>query len=117
MTLHTRTTQGRATVRCSDCGQVAETRTERAEMATTWLLAGPGGPVERRFCRGCAPAGPVTDLACARCGDGPLLAGDLAAGDANTGAGPGAVVQAWMSAAGWALTGPVCPSCVEDNAR
>lgn len=81
-----------------------------------WLLPGPtcaDGPVERRFCRGCAPAGPVDELVCVRCGDGPLLAGALAVGDeAAT-----LVVRDWMAAAGWRVSGPVCPDCVAEFAR
>lgn len=81
-----------------------------------WLLPGRADadePVERRFCRGCAPTGPVDELVCVRCGDGPLLAGALAAGDdAAT-----VVVQAWMAEAGWRASGPVCPDCVGELAR
>lgn len=85
----------------------------------TWLFPRPAGAdgagdlVERRFCRGCAPVGGVDELVCVRCGDGPLLAGDLAAGDdAAT-----VAVQAWMSATGWRIVGPVCPDCVGELAR
>ena len=82
----------------------------------TWLLPGPTGnrSVEvAHFCRGCVPAGPVDDVICARCGDGPLLGGDLAAGDAAATAG----VRDWLTAAGWRLSGPVCPDCVGELAR
>lgn len=92
----------------------------RAEIAMMWLLpgttnpAGSAGPVdERRFCRDCAPAGPVDELVCVRCGDGPLLAGALAAGDAAA----TELVQGWMSAAGWRIRGPVCPDCVAELSR
>lgn len=88
-----------------------------------WLLPGPDGadgpdgpvgPVEARFCRGCAPTGgPVADLACMRCGEGPLLSGALAAGDDDA----TAVVQEWMTSAGWRLSGPVCPDCVGELVR
>lgn len=79
----------------------------------TWLLPGPAGLLERHFCRGCAPTGPVDDVACVRCGDGPLLGGALAAGDkAAT-----VVVHGWLSAAGWRTSGPVCPDCVGEPAR
>ncbi|MCO7192171.1 hypothetical protein [Pseudonocardia sp. McavD-2-B] len=90
----------------------------------TWLLldatesmeAESMGLVERRFCRGCVPAGPVADLACVRCGDGPLLGGELAAAaDGDDRISP--MVQAWMSSAGWRLSGPVCPDCVGELAR
>lgn len=83
-----------------------------------WLLAGPSGAdadmiSERHFCRGCTPAGPVEDVACVRCGDGPLLGEQLAAGDAAA----TAVVQDWLVGAGWRLSGPVCPDCVGELAR
>jgi hypothetical protein len=79
-----------------------------------WLVPGPGGPVERRFCRACVPPGPVGEVACVRCGDGPLLAGDLAAaGDARA----TAAVQGWLVGAGWRLSGPVCPACVHERSR
>lgn len=87
----------------------------------TWLLPGTEqaqGPLERRFCRGCAPTGPVADLACVRCGDGPLVAGDLAAGDLAAGdAWAATMLQAWMTSTGWLLDGPVCPDCIGGPAR
>ncbi|MFR9802818.1 hypothetical protein ACL02T_11015 [Pseudonocardia sp. RS010] len=48
-----------------------------------------------------------------RCGDGPLLGGDLAAGDHSA----TAVVRDWLVGAGWRLSGPVCPDCVGELAR
>lgn len=102
--------------RCSGCGLLATNPLVRAEIAMLWLLPGAanrGAPVERRFCRGCVPPGPVDELVCVRCGDGPLLAGALAAGDeAAT-----VVVQAWMTEAGWRISGPVCPDCVRELVR
>lgn len=59
------------------------------------------------------PTGWVADVICARCGDGPLFAADLAVEDDRT----PAVVQGWLSAAGWQLSGPVCPDCVGELAR
>ena len=56
----------------------------------------------------------VADVVCVRCGDGPLLVGDLADADEQT---PLAPVQGWLSAAGWELSGPVCPDCVGELAR
>lgn len=82
----------------------------------TWLLPGPTATdsvIEQHFCRGCVPAGPVADVVCVRCGDGPLLSGDLAAGDeAAT-----AIVRTWLTGAGWRLAGPVCPECVGELSR
>jgi len=86
---------------------VPATAAQREAVALTWLVAGPDGPAQRRFCRDCIPPGPVGDVACAWCGDGPLLAGDLAAGDARA----AAAVQGWLAGAGWRLAGPVCPAC------
>lgn len=102
--------------RCSTCGQLPTNPMARAEVAMSWLLpdttASPS-VVEKHFCRGCVPPGPVDEVICVRCGDGPLLGGDLAAGDqAAT-----AVVQDWLTAAGWRLSGPVCPDCVGELAR
>ena len=101
--------------RCSVCGVVPANPLARAEVAMLWLLPGATsrGPVERWFCRDCAPVCAVDELVCVRCGDGPLLAGALAAGDeAAT-----VVVREWMSAVGWRLSGPVCPDCVGEFAR
>lgn len=108
--------RGREQCRCVGCGREPSNPIERAEVAMTWLLSDPaaaGAVLERHFCRGCTPPGPVTDVACVRCGDGPLLSGDLVAEDmAAT-----AVVQGWLAGRGWRLSGPVCPDCVGELAR
>lgn len=75
--------RGRVRGRYARCGQLPANPIERAEVAMTWLLPDPGAAgavLEQHFCRGCTPPGPVADVACARCGDGPLLSGDLAGG-------------------------------------
>jgi hypothetical protein len=103
-------------LRCAGCGQVAGDPVARADVAMTWLLPGSPGTDsvrEQHFCRDCVPPGPVADVACVRCGDGPLLGGDLAAG-ADTAT---AIVHAWMAGVGWRLSGPVCPNCVGELAR
>jgi hypothetical protein len=100
-------------LRCSGCGQAPGNPVHRADVAMTWLVAGIVGPVVRRFCRACIPAGRVDDVVCVRCGDGPLLAGELA-GDGEQ---MPVAVQGWLSAAGWELSGPVCPGCVGELAR
>jgi hypothetical protein len=79
-----------------------------------WLLPGPNGPVAARFCRACAPAGgPVDEVLCARCGDGPLLAGELTEMDLQA----TAAVDGWLVEHGWRLSGPVCPDCVAEVFR
>jgi len=55
----------------------------------------------------CAPTGPVNDVACAACGDGPLLAGDLAVPDLAA----AAAIDAWLEQTGWRSAGPWCPTC------
>ncbi len=69
------------------------------------------GPATARYCRACPPAGPITDLTCARYGDGPLLVGDLAADPAGADDVLPAAAQQWLAVAGWRLDGPVCPGC------
>ncbi|MDT7596730.1 MAG: hypothetical protein QOJ06_2276 [Pseudonocardiales bacterium] len=105
---------------CPSCGRCAESTAEacalRVELATTWLIveAGVGAVVAvRSFCRACAPVGPVGDVACTVCADGPLLAGKLASGTA------GDVVDTWLDEHGWRLTAGaggeagalLCPGC------
>lgn len=103
-----------ADARCSSCGQRASTAAETADLCTVWLVPGAdAGPAARRYCRRCAPAGPVDDVACARCGDGPLLAGELTAMDLEV----SGRVDAWLADTGWRLAGPVCPCCVAEVAR
>lgn len=98
---------------CPECGRVAVTAGEAARLAadlgTTWLVADAGGGLGvRRFCNGCAPSGPVADVSCAHCGDGPLLAGPLAVAGGTL---PG-VVAAWLVARGWRVDPvPTCPAC------
>jgi hypothetical protein len=98
---------------CSGCGRRGATAMARADLDTLWLLPSPGGLLERRFCRACVPPGPVGEVACMRCGDGPLLSGELAGAD-TSGA---AAVQGWLTVAGWRLVGPVCPDCVGELTR
>ncbi len=85
------------------------------ELATTWLLVegGPDGAtvVVGWFCRACVPAGPVAEVACAVCADGPLLAGELATGAARQ------MFEEWLVGQGWRSRGALvdgvvlCPRC------
>lgn len=101
---------------CPSCRHDPKTREEataqRADLAVIWLCTDPDRPgqvLTRRHCRRCQPHGAVADIACVACGDGPILAGDLAA--AVTGAGtPSEPVQRWLAAEGWQLTPQLlCP--------
>ncbi|MBN9754010.1 putative resolvase [Pseudonocardia sp. Ae406_Ps2] len=96
------------TLCCDRCGCPPGDPLQQILMNAVWLVDGPDRPITACYCRACAPGGPITDLTCQRCGDGPLLAGDLAADP--DGQLP-ARAQGWLTAAGWNLTGPVCPTC------
>lgn len=55
----------------------------RQDLGTVWLIVDTTGTVRAAWCcRACAPRGRVTDVACPICGDGPLVAGELAGADA-----------------------------------
>lgn len=89
------------------------------ELATTWLLVEGGRVgetvVARRFCRACVSGGPVTEVACAVCADGPLLAGELATGTGRRRAGEWLVGQGWRSDTAGGTVGEgvvLCPRCV-----
>ncbi len=97
---------------CPGCGRrpdsVETAARLRAELAVAWLVGGAGGLVVRGFCHGCVPAGPVSEVVCGYCGDGPLLAGSLSGVDPV--ADP--AVAGWLTAQGWALHPAVtCPAC------
>lgn len=97
---------------CPGCGQrpssVETAARLRAELAVRWLVGEAGGLVARGFCHGCVPAGPVSEVVCGYCGDGPLLAGALAGTDPTT----DPVVAGWLVAEGWQLEPAlICPAC------
>jgi len=97
---------------CPGCGRrpnsVETAARLRAELAVRWLVREAGGLVARGFCHRCVPSGPVSEVVCGYCGDGPLLTGSLAGADPT--ADP--AVARWLTTAGWALVPAVmCPSC------
>lgn len=99
---------------CSGCGRPGSSAAAIADLAVQWLAPGPDRtPAARRFCYGCAPRGPVEEVVCVRCGDGPLLSGELTAMDLQV----TAAVDGWLAEAGWRLVGPVCPDCVGELGR
>ena len=56
-----------------------------------------------RHCFTCQPRGPVVDVECTRCGDGPIITGVFAQHSApGSGAYPD---RRWLLAAGW-MTAP-----------
>lgn len=100
---------------CSGCGVTGDTHTAVADLEVAWLVPGPdGAPAAARFCRACQPPGPLSEVACAGCGDGPLLAGALAAAAdlATT-----AAIDSWLTDTGWRPAGPWCPNCAAPRAR
>jgi len=110
---------------CPSCGHEPTTReeatTQRADLAVTWLSADshrPGQLLPRQHCRHCQPHGPVLDLACAVCGDGPILSGDLATAAAIDAGIPPKPVQQWLAADGWQLTPELlCPDHIPSAHR
>ncbi|WP_060715119.1 hypothetical protein [Pseudonocardia sp. HH130629-09] len=102
------TAAGAQTLRCRRCGQPPADPHQQILMSALWLVDGPQGPTQVRYCRACPPTGPITDLTCLICGDGPLLVGDLAAAPDDTLPAP---TRAWLTTAGWRLDGPLCPTC------
>src|SRR5258706_2712090 len=89
---------------CPGCGRrpdsVETAARLRAELAVPWLVREEaGGLVARGFCHACVPSGPVSEVVCGYCGDGPLLAGWLAGVDPV--ADP--AVVGWLGLEGLAL--------------
>ncbi len=98
---------------CPSCGHEPTTRAEaahqRADLAVTWLHIDPEGhgrPLAARHCRHCQPQYHVVDIACAVCGDGPIITGEFATpADALTDP-----VQRWLTDKGWQTTPQLlCP--------
>jgi len=108
---------------CPSCGHEPTTReeatTQRADLALTWLRTDPNRPgqlLPRQHCHHCQPHGPVVDIACTVCGDGPILAGDLATAATDAGTPP-KPVQQWLAADGWQLTPDLlCPDHQTESA-
>lgn len=99
---------------CPSCGHEPASRPEalqqRDDLTICWLhQSAIGAPInEHRHCVHCQPHVPVASLACAECGDGPLLTGVLAE-QASEQSLPTAL-QDWLSNRGW-RTSPelLCP--------
>ncbi len=91
---------------CPHCGNEPTIREQalqqHADLDQVWLEPDPNGELtETHHCAACAPHGPVTDLGCTVCGDGPLLIGaDEAAAASGT-----ITEQArrWLTGHGWQI--------------
>lgn len=100
---------------CPTCGYEPSTRAEaahqRGDLAVAWLhpdVDDSNAVVIRSHCRHCEPEPPAFDVACAVCGDGPILADTFAHAAAVDGLP--APVQQWLTASGWNLTPTLlCP--------
>ena len=99
------------TLACPACGREPATRHEalqqREDLAIIWLHLDDHRVTEARHCVACQPHGPVIDVSCSGCGDGPLITGQPPElGDQ--------LVQPaldWLHARGWQLhPRPLCPA-------
>jgi DNA invertase Pin-like site-specific DNA recombinase len=100
---------------CPTCGNepvsAGERWRQRQDLAITWLYPDPASElrvVEQVHCSVCQPHQRVATVVCQLCGDGPLLAGDLAA-EATDELAP-AVVRTWLVNKGWQVSPELlCP--------
>lgn len=85
----------------ADAGRGAHARwQQRQDLAITWLSPDPqrpGAVVERHHCAACQPHEQVTVLECPLCGDGPMLAGELA----RQAESPAEPIRVWLVEHGW----------------
>lgn len=93
---------------CPTCGHEpvdAQTRRrQRQDLEITWLYPDPASQlrvIERVHCLSCQPHQQVATVVCQLCGDGPLLAGELATATDEL---PPAVVRTWLTTKGWQLS-------------
>ena len=102
---------------CPACGHepvdASSLWSQRQDLTVTWLEPDPARPgeiVERRHCAKCQPRQQVASADCIRCGDGPILVGDLADEYTELGVLPEPVGR-WLTAHGWTTTGTalICP--------
>ena len=94
---------------CPTCGNepvsAGDRWRQRQDLAITWLYPDPASELrvaERVHCSACQPHQRVATVVCELCGDGPLLAGDLAAGATDD--LPLAVVRTWLVNKGWQVS-------------
>lgn len=106
---------------CPGCGHRPshwrEIPQHRHDLAITWLYTDPEHPdrvIERRHCAACQPHHHIGLVECAVCGDGSVLAGELAAQTSDQ-TNPPPSLRRWLHERGWRLDAPlglVCPAHV-----
>lgn len=103
------------TLACPTCGHepvdAQARRRQRQDLEIIWLYPDPTSQlrvIARVHCSSCQPHQQVATVVCQLCGNGPLLAGNLAA--TATDELPPAVVRTWLTTKGWQITPRlVCP--------
>jgi DNA invertase Pin-like site-specific DNA recombinase len=93
--------------RCPSCGnepmEAQDRWQQRQDLAIVWLYADPDHPgdvVEKNHCAHCQPHQHFATIVCPLCGDGPMLAGDLADLTSDP-AKPPEPVRQWLGQQGW----------------
>ncbi len=107
----TRPAAARAPLACPSCGREPATRHEavqqREDLAIVWLHLDGDRVTEARHCVACQPHGPVIDVSCSCCGNGPLITGQ----PPELGDQVAASALDWMHSRGWQLhPQPLCPA-------
>jgi hypothetical protein len=107
----TRPAAARAPLACPTCGREPATRHEalqqREDLAIVWLHLDGDRVTEARYCVACQPHGPVIDVSCSCCGNGPLITGQ----PPGLGDQLAAPALDWMHSRGWQLhPQPLCPA-------
>ena len=100
----------RAAMACPTCGREPATRGEalqqREDLAIIWLHLDGDHLTEARHCVACQPHGPVIDVSCSCCGNGPLITGQ----PPELGDQLAQPALDWLHARGWQLhPQPLCP--------
>ncbi|MGH3284944.1 MAG: recombinase family protein, partial [Streptosporangiaceae bacterium] len=113
--IHTRISEPAATARaplaCPACGHEPATRGEaqqqREDLAIVWLHLDGDRVTEAQHCVACQPHGPVIDVSCSCCGNGPLITGQ----PPELGGQLAAPALDWTHSRGWQLhPQPLCPA-------
>lgn len=103
---------------CPTCGRVPttllEARQQRADISLAWLEPNNAGDlIVTHHCVGCAPHGPITDIACVVCGEGSLFLGVIAA---QAHEWPDCI-RGWLHTHGWQVERePTCPAHLDSPA-